>query len=208
MPLLVSTQSNVTALVLAAANGKTAVVKLLLDRGANPVTQMDGATSAALMRTTDAVMLLRDAAARRSGQAASGAQAPGQPAPASTSYLAGLYQSERVEALAKGKSLSAYRYLRLSCDGRVLELSLGGEGTKSEIATVNKAFDKGVGGSGTYQIQETAMKFSIQSPSGTVDYQGQMEGTALNLDSHSQINGHRGHDTFHLVQPGQSCPSH
>jgi len=48
------------------------------------------------------------------------------------------------------------------------------------------------------------MHFSIVSSSGTVDYQGQIQGagTVLSLDSFSHINGHRDHTIYHLVRPG------
>jgi ankyrin repeat protein len=201
MPGLVDTAANITPLTLAAANGKADVVKLLLDRGAStePEKGRTGATSVALLRSTDAVMLLREAAARHSAQATSGTQPPSQPALSSTTRIAGLYQSEPKTAT---NSKRFYDYLRLYCDGRVLNMGLGGDGNRRDTAMIAKAFDKGVGGSGTYQIQGTAIQFSVQSPGGTVDYQGKIEGTDLRLDSFSHINGHRGHVTFHLVQPG------
>lgn len=209
MPLMIGTRPTVTALILAAANGKTDIVKLLLDRGANPVTDIDTAAAAALLRTTPAVMLLRDAAARQTSQAKNGTQAPSQPVLASTSRLAGLYQSEQMEASHKGGPKSFYEYIRLYCDGRVLDLALGGEGKRSDITLVARAFDKGFGGSGTYQIQGTAIRFSItSSPGAATNYQGQIEGTALSLDESSQANGHPDHHSFQLVQPEESCPGH
>jgi ankyrin repeat protein len=199
-PLLVDLSANVTPLTLAAANGRADVVKLLLDRGASTEAEKGrtGATSVALSRRTEAVMLLREAAARHSAQATSGKQAPSRPALPSTTHLAGVYQSEPLGTGPK----RFYEYLRLYCDGRVLEVAVGGAGTPREVAGIAKILDKGFGASGTYQIQGTAIQFSIQSPEGTVDYQGQIEGTGLSLDSFSHINGHRGHATYHLAQPG------
>jgi ankyrin repeat protein len=195
--------ANVTALILAAANGKADVVKLLLDRGANPEAEKGRTTmtSTALLRATEAVILLREAAARHSAQATSGAPAPSQPALTSTSHIAGLYQSERLEVLDK-KSKSIYEYLRFYCNGRVLEMGLGGDGKQHEIDMVAKALDQGWGSSGTYQIQGTAIQFSLSLGQATADYQGQIEGNGLSVDSFSHINSQHGHITYHLVQPG------
>jgi hypothetical protein len=118
-----------------------------------------------------------------------------EPSSASGFGTEGLYQSEPDDG--------SREYLRLYPDGAVIAVTVEGDGTPDEVNKVEGWFHKPFRSSGTYQIQGSAIQFSIQSPEGTVDYQGRMQGTALTLDSFSHINGHQGHATYHLVTVGR-----
>ena len=105
--------------------------------------------------------------------------------------IAGLYQSE---------DDGCCHWLRTYSDGTVIEVGTDG-GTPDEIANW---FKKPYKQTGVYQVNGSRIHFSIaSSASDAVDYQGQVEsaGTVLSLVWFSHINGHRGHDTFHLVRP-------
>ncbi|MGD1154673.1 MAG: PEGA domain-containing protein [Terriglobia bacterium] len=106
--------------------------------------------------------------------------------------LEGLYQSESVE----GAFAQARHLLRFYTDGTVIGAAVAG-GASAEI---NAWFHKGYEDSGTYQIQGSTIRFSLTSKDGTVDYSGKMQKDTLTLDSLSHINGHRGHDRYHLVK--------
>ena len=49
---------------------------------------------------------------------------------------------------------------------------------------------------GRYEITEDRLFFSTTSSAGVVDYNGSIDGNTLILDSHSQINDHRGQRTY------------
>jgi hypothetical protein len=103
----------------------------------------------------------------------------------------GLYQSDDDDT----------RYfLRLYSDGTVIEVATTSDATPDDV---ERWFHRPYRSSGTYQIQGAAIQFSIQSPEGAVDYQGQIQGTVLTLDSFSHINGYRGHKVYHLVGLGR-----
>jgi hypothetical protein len=203
---LVDVGANITAVTLAAANGKAGIVKLLLDRGARPEAEegRTASTSAALLLPTPAVTMLREAAAGHWVKTASGAQGPVQPDLPSTTRMAGLYRSDPATTT---DSKIFHKYLRFSCDGTVRSIGAVGGSTQGELAegatSVDRVLDEGEGGSGTYRIQETAIRFSAQSRAGAVDYEGQIEGTGLSLDVISRINGHHGHEVYHVVRPGK-----
>jgi len=103
----------------------------------------------------------------------------------------GLYQSDDDDT----------RYfLRLYSDGTVIEVATTSDATPDDV---ERWFHRPYRSSGTYQIQGSAIQFSIQSPEGAVGYQGQIQGTVLTLDSFSHINGYRGHKVYHLVGLGR-----
>lgn len=53
---------------------------------------------------------------------------------------------------------------------------------------------------GRYEIRGNFVTFSCTSESGTVDYEGTVDGELLNLSWYSHINDHRGSNTYHFVE--------
>ena len=106
----------------------------------------------------------------------------------------GVYQSE-----ANGSDDGYWEYLRIYADGTVIGVTANATPDK-----IVNWFRKPWRQTGLYQVQGSTILFSIASPAGTVDYQGQIlgTGTVLSLDSFSHINAHRAHTTYHLVLPG------
>jgi len=200
-PVLVDLAASVTPLIVAAANGRADVVGLLIHRGANIEARDEKGRTALSLATlfgrADARNLLQKATdAMHSTEARNGPTALSAPPP--TTHLAGLYRSEPPNA----NSSSDRQYLRLCSDGTVTLVAVNGDGGPKEIASIARWLHKPFQFSGKYQIQEMAIRFSIPTPQGTTDYQGQVEGTALSLDIVSHSNGYRGHATYQLLQPG------
>lgn len=116
---------------------------------------------------------------------------PSQTTLGSNSRMEGLYQSELID--------DCWEYLRFYPDGIVIEVP--STGTPGEIRRwFRRPFDSW----GKYEIQGSTIQFSITSPSGVVEYRGEVQGTALILDSFSHINGQKDRDNFHLVSVGKS----
>ncbi len=113
---------------------------------------------------------------------------PTQPVPSDTaSYVRlrfdGLYQSVQRH--------DYWRYLRFYDDGLVLSVSSTGP-EPSKIARWFSRENKEKNSHGTYSLTGRQIMFAATSTSGTVDYEGTVEGDTMVLKSYSHINGNRG----------------
>jgi len=79
-----------------------------------------------------------------------------------------------------------YRYLRFYPDGTVIGVTSSGTPTD-----LKRWFNKPYENTGTYSFVGSRIKFSLTSPSGTVDYDGRIVRQVLTLHVHSHINGYR-----------------
>jgi hypothetical protein len=131
-------------------------------------------------------------------QPTSGTQVPSQPALSSVTHLAGLYRSGVISA-----DPPSFHYLRFYCDGTVLMAGIVADSKPDTITKFEKMFQKPFKSSGTYEILGTTIQFSVQVLWNTIDYRGEIEGTALSLDSFNHTTGRRAHDAFHLVRPAK-----
>jgi hypothetical protein len=76
-----------------------------------------------------------------------------------------------------------YRYLRFYPDGTVIGVTSSGTPTD-----LKRWFNKPYESTGTYSFVGSRIKFSLTSPSGTVDYDGRIVRQVLTLHVHSHIN--------------------
>lgn len=123
------------------------------------------------------------------------AQVSSQPV-SSNGHVTGLYQSD--------DCVSSCGYLRLYSDGTVIGISVAGAGTPDEVNEIDRWFHRPYENSGSYKIEGSTIQFSTQSSRGTVDYKGEVNGTTLELDSFSHINGHQWHETYHRARTGEA----
>lgn len=103
----------------------------------------------------------------------------------------------RFDGLYWAQMSSCRSYLRFYADGTVLQASTSGE--PEQIA---RWFGKAHTDlpRGTYTFEGMSIEFSTASSDGTVDYEGQVNDEAIELSSHSRINGHKDRTTFSFVQ--------
>jgi hypothetical protein len=94
-----------------------------------------------------------------------------------------LWRSSEIEV---DDGVKYYRYLRFYPDGTVIGVTSSGTPTD-----LKRWFHTPYQDTGTYSLVGSMIKFSLTSPSGTVDYEGGIAGRVLTLNVHSQINDHR-----------------
>jgi hypothetical protein len=111
------------------------------------------------------------------------------------------YGAKQRAVFAKGggslwqmKAQTYSSYLRFYADGTVIGVST--TGTPAQIA---RWFKAPYSNSGHYSISGSSLKFSLTSPQGTVDYDGVICGSSLQVNVFSHINGRRGTDYYELV---------
>jgi hypothetical protein len=105
----------------------------------------------------------------------------------------GVYQLK--STLDSGGDYSTY--LRFFPDGRVLSVSA--MGTPEDAYEWSNGDARGFS-TGTYEVTNGRLTFSVTSDAGTVDYEGTVEDGAVALESYSHINENRAQETFHFVQ--------
>lgn len=110
--------------------------------------------------------------------------------------------NRQVVSASEGSSLwrekedTYFQYLRFYSDGSVLGVS-----SPSSPAEVQSWFKAPYENSGKYTITGSEIKFSLTSPRGTVDYDGVIEDTSLQLSTFSHINNKRFCDRFQRIAP-------
>lgn len=153
------------------------------------------------MRPSILASLLFALCAATAASAQTPATAPASAATA-TVQTQGMYRSQAQaawlpggsEPLAAGPTL--YAYLRFYADGRVISVS--STGTPEQIARWFHYAHDSVS-EGSYQIEGDRLRFSINSGTGIVDYDGRIDGDTLRLNSHSHINGRDNTQTLRFV---------
>lgn len=88
------------------------------------------------------------------------------------------------------------KYFRFYPDGVVISVTTSGNPNE-----IKKWFRRPYVDSGRYRIDGDKISFSVTSPEGTVDYNGVIRGSNLNLDVHSHINGYRSSRVWKWVRP-------
>ena len=107
----------------------------------------------------------------------------------------GLYESDRQAGPQQTSQQHYYwQYLRFYDDGLVLTVSTNGP-QPSQIARWFTR-ESNAGSKGTYSLTGRRITFAATSSSGTVDYEGRIEGDTIIVKHHSHINGNRGVTQF------------
>jgi hypothetical protein len=105
----------------------------------------------------------------------------------------GIYQSKQID--------SYYKYVRFYTDGLVLAVSSTGSPTQIIRWFNREEFaERSYHSSGTYTVSGSNIEFSTTSSSGTVDYEGEIQGDSLILKTYSHINEHRGIHEYKFIQ--------
>jgi hypothetical protein len=100
-----------------------------------------------------------------------------------------------VSALWRGRGAAGHHYLRFYRDGTVISATSIGS-----PAEIQSWFKMPFRNTGDYSISGSSIKFSTHSPEGTVDFEGTIRGTLLELNFHSLINDNRGTEYYELVK--------
>lgn len=116
----------------------------------------------------------------------------------------------RYDGLYRVKSAASpgyWNYLRFYKDGTVLVISFKSDNLEEVVSWLSKstasAKKRGMYrtyiGIGRTLISGSHIEFSEKSPDGIVDYEGEIEGEMLKLNSHSRISGTRRHNVYQFV---------
>lgn len=103
----------------------------------------------------------------------------------------------RYDGLYYAENSPCGSYLRFYADGTVLQASTSGR--PEQIARWFSKTHTEVP-RGTYTVRGGSIGFSTVSSEGTVAYEGQVSGGAIDLNTHSHINGHKAQETYSFVQ--------
>ena len=109
----------------------------------------------------------------------------------------------RFDGLYRAAPSQAYgKYLRFFEDGSVVSAS-----STSEPAAVAKWLTETHENRGTWSREEGVLRFTCTGPSGTVDYEGEVLASGLQLRVHSHINDYEGEASYEFVMvdaPGET----
>ena len=103
----------------------------------------------------------------------------------------------RFDGLYQAQEGDYYLYVRFFEDGTVITAS--SDGKPEEVIGW---FQKGhpYVSTGAYSVNGDEISFSAASPTGVVDYNGEVTGLTLSLRSHSQINDFQAEAEYHFVE--------
>jgi hypothetical protein len=87
-------------------------------------------------------------------------------------------------------------YLRFYPDGTVIGVTTSGNPNE-----IKRWFRRPYDNTGSYVIDGSAIRFSLVSPAGKVDYEGTVSGNIIQLKIHSHINGFRASKEYVWVKP-------